>query len=124
MSPQLEIKQRIAPAACLPRLIEDSAAFEASWRLERDRSDRSGLPFCMILFEEAEQEATLQEFLLQRLRSTDVVGRLDGLLAALLPYTNPVGASVVAADVEAWSAERDAGVKATIFVYPGDSGLY
>lgn len=73
---------------------------------ERLRSDRSGLPFCVLVFGPRESEDALAAFgplldlLLRRLRTTDEVGWLDpNRLAAVLPYTGEEGAWKLADDL-------------------------
>jgi len=77
------------------RRILEWLAFRRVLDHERARSDRSGLPFVVVVFETRDRAVaasdlrTTAELLNRRLRSIDEIGWMsDGRLAALLPYTS------------------------------------
>ena len=93
---------------------------------ERDRTDRSGVPFAMIVFC-AEDAATRRDVLdavlkvlAKRLRISDEFGRLDRCrLGAILPVTSAAGAWTVADDV-CLKLPADLPLpKCDVYVYPG-----
>lgn len=93
---------------------------------ERMRTDRSGLPFCVLVFALREADDSLAAFgplldlLLRRLRTTDELGWLDAdRLAAVLPYTREEGAWKLADDVLLqWGADQEP-PWCEVYSYPG-----
>ena len=103
--------------------------FREQMEVERDRSERSKLPFSMLVLKPIRGakrsvglEAKLQnlmQFLKRRLRSIDSVGQLTGdSVAALLPYTQASGAWRVADDVESYCLDIDLDLEYTVYTYP------
>jgi lipopolysaccharide/colanic/teichoic acid biosynthesis glycosyltransferase len=79
--------------------VHSSGEFASILNRERDRADRTGQEFSLVVYEVASGSRRsaptrrLVSTLLQRIRSTDDIGWLeDGNLAAVLPHTTPDGA--------------------------------
>lgn len=124
-----------ALAAAPKRVVLDREQFVAACEGERARSERSGLAFSLLTFHFTRDDAAdssldvpsamarLEEFLLDRLRLIDAVGRLgDDVVAALLPYTNGQGAAKVAGDGLSVIEELRAPPGVRLFVYPWVAG--
>jgi hypothetical protein len=79
--------------------VHSSGEFASILNRERDRADRTGQEFSLVVYEFSPgsrrftEKRLLVSSLLQRIRSTDDIGWLeDGRLAAVLPHTTPDGA--------------------------------
>jgi len=87
----------------IPAYQED---FRREIRIERERADRSGLPFAMLIFHIERTEAyqldatLLKDFLSKRLRATDSVGWVDDYNIGITMFnTLPKGARVLADEI-------------------------
>ncbi len=97
--------------------------------LERERSDRSGLPFSILVHELNNSSTSkddlqlLVNYLKHRLRATDSLGWLDGKhIGITLFNTSSAGAKVLAGDIhEKFKAEYRSPLKAKVFVYPDEA---
>ena len=110
--------RRLQPPGLLP---EDD--FE--WFIERERSlaDRGSRQFSLLVVRfvdpTADELEQLAGILMDRLRATDLVGRLKGgALGMLLADTLPDGAMVVAASVDNAVTKLGLRVESSIYVYP------
>ena len=103
--------------------------FREQLSIERDRSDRSGLPFSLLAFKPIlgakrsqgmdAKIKLLGEFLRRRLRNIDKFGMIDGQsIAVILPYTPAVGAWRVADDIESYCLDIDLDLQFTVYSYP------
>jgi len=102
-------------------------AGEMQWMLRREtaRADRTGRPFCLVLFKvpaggrRSSSAFRLARELLRLARLTDEVGWYsDDYLAALLPDTPAGGAKIFAARVSVSVARRAAAPQSLLYVYP------
>lgn len=89
-----------------PQSVLTPEEFRAVLLRERALSDRSGLPFAVLAFgvgreDEAAARERLLDALAGRLRETDLLGWLEGELAALLRYASVAEALRVAVEVRA-----------------------
>jgi hypothetical protein len=89
-----------------PKITSYSRDFHRTIKLERERSDRSGLPFSILIFElskaeEYEEDVNLiKKFLSNRLRATDSIGWIDeNNIAVTMFNTLPEGANVLVDDI-------------------------
>ena len=95
--------------------------FELFLTRERDLADRGTRVFCLLLLRERSGQGLRQLALKlrERLRSTDLVGRLDrDQVGVLLSDTQPAGARVVGAWVDQCADRLGVSLNATIYVYP------
>ena len=100
----LSVFGRVRPACRSSLAVEPD--FRAAIELERMRSDRSGLPFSLLIHASGSSELvgrTLSRFsriVLGRIRATDTAGWIDAhRTAVLLPDTGGEGAAKLAADL-------------------------
>lgn len=100
---------------------------EMQWLLRREtsRADRTGRPFCLVLFRlmggarRSVANRRLAKQLLKRARLTDEVGWFsDHYLAALLPDTSPAGAQIFSDRVCAAVERRAPRPLALLYAYP------
>lgn len=86
-----------------------SGAFEEQLSLERSRTDRSGQPFVLIVFNIqfaqsdvslSTAERALAAALIERTRICDVKGYYGEQIAAILPYTTKAGATNILEPLE------------------------
>ena len=93
---------------------------------ERDRADRNGHEFSLILFQiDVSPNASIGESVLNqavgsRIRTIDEIGRFDGQLCALLPYTGSDGAWTVARDVAKDVEAHSVVVSCLVHTYPDE----
>jgi lipopolysaccharide/colanic/teichoic acid biosynthesis glycosyltransferase len=107
------------------RRVHSARQFASILNRERDRSDRTGQEFSMVVFEtgagsrRSPAVRNLVSILEQRIHSTDDIGWLeDGRLAATLPHTAPEGAWRFVANVRRALGDAATGPGCTVYVYP------
>jgi lipopolysaccharide/colanic/teichoic acid biosynthesis glycosyltransferase len=109
--------------------LNSTAAVQRALSRERARSERSGHPFCCVLFrlDTGRQQQGLEELvsiIARRIRLTDEAGWFDtATVCAILPETNESEAHCFADDVVAF-ADKKAGLMPTVRVevYPAGGG--
>lgn len=104
---------------------QSEAQFRAEVARERVRTDRSGLPFAILVIDLPSDRSTEHDFqflghvLTQRLRITDTVGLVTGhRVCVLLPDTSESGAWKVASDVCDFYPVGHDRPNCEVFVYP------
>ena len=129
LSPLLHKLGAIMPPDAAGRNARDPAEMARILRQERDRTDRTGLPFAMIVFDapdclqQRDVHETLAYVLARRLRISDEFGHLDRhRLAAILPATTSAGAWTVADDISLQFPADLPLPDCEVFVYPADTG--
>lgn len=107
--------------------IEATPVFLRTVERERARSDRNGEPFSILSYEvideSGQEQATkdFAQFLIGRVRSTDIIGWFDERhLAILMPETTPAGAQALALSVAEAFADQPTLPSCRIFTYPSD----
>lgn len=120
--PNLTMHHRVQPRRA-HRPVEMAQLLER----ERDRTDRSGTPFAMIVFRadnagtRRDVHASLLQVLAERLRISDEFGYLDRWrLAIVLPATSPAGAWTVADDVSLKLPADLPLPQCDVYAYPGE----
>jgi lipopolysaccharide/colanic/teichoic acid biosynthesis glycosyltransferase len=112
------------PSAGALRGILSASELRAVVTRERDRTERSHLPFSLLIFTVGDESgwrsaATLSAILRERLRSTDEVGWLDATrIAAVLPYTPAEEAAGVLRSIELELARVAVELPSRIETYP------
>jgi hypothetical protein len=118
-----------------------SASFNRQLLLERDRSDRSGMDFSLLVFEignisdaflQEESESVLSNLLLEKTRVIDTKGWHRDALAVILPYTAEAESEVVWEKISRAFEERISEVTGgrlpapelacELYPYPGEEG--
>lgn len=113
---------RSARTTPLPGVLSETQLDQAISR-ERALSDRSLIPFSLLVVQLAEADdrarGELADILRRRMRQGDLLGRLDRThLAVILPLTDAAGARCFAADVRALAAAAGLSCNGDIFTYP------
>ena len=103
-------------------------ALQPSLQRERVRTDRTGHPFCWVLFRLDGRHHTkrarlrLAYVIARRARLTDEVGWCDNTaVGAILPVTDEAGAERFASDVMSRTAQRGIHPVVTVYSYPAAS---
>ena len=107
------------------RRVRSAREFASILNRERDRTDRTGQEFSLVVFETGDgsrRSATVRNFvaiLAQRIRPTDDIGWLeDGRIAAALPHTVPDGAWKFVENVRRALDESAPAPDCTVYTYP------
>ena len=107
------------------RRVRSAREFASILNRERDRTDRTGQEFSLVVFETGDgprRSASVRNFvaiLAQRIRPTDDIGWLeDGRIAAALPHTVPDGAWKFIENVRRALDESAAAPDCTVYTYP------
>lgn len=105
--------------------VDPAEDFATVLNRERDRSDRTGQEFSLVVFEvradgpDLEAARKLASLLTERVRSTDNVGWLeDGRLAVVLPHTSAEGAWLFVSTVRKGIPEASPHPECTVYSYP------
>jgi lipopolysaccharide/colanic/teichoic acid biosynthesis glycosyltransferase len=119
---------RFAPASSRKRHVRElfnPDQTHAVLRRERARADRQQSYFTLVLFHidgDSVSEASLLRLatiILRQVRETDEVGRFDqNTICAVLPDTDPVGASMLIARVRRAARGKDYEPSCTVYTYP------
>jgi len=104
-----------------------ASEFEAAFQREKSLASRSLRAFAMVVFLPCGGgevgQAGLARILEKRLRTSDLAGRLDDdLMAVLLPETDEVGANAFVTAVMLHLAQAELKFDFKIYVYPADGG--
>ena len=107
------------------RRVRSAREFASILNRERDRTDRTGQEFSLVVFETGDgsrRSASVRNFvaiLAQRIHSTDDIGWLeDGRIAAALPHTGPDGAWKFVENVRRALGESAPAPDCTVYTYP------
>ena len=107
------------------RRVRSAREFASILNRERDRTDRTGQEFSLVVFETgsgSRRSAAVRNFvaiLAQRIHSTDDIGWLeDGRIAAALPHTLPDGAWKFVENVRRALGENGSATDCTVYAYP------
>lgn len=103
--------------------------FHRALNVERERSDRSGLPFSILVFELKDSEISVEdlnifeEFLARRLRATDSVGWLDRNHVGITMFnTASDGAGVLASEIRnEFHKNHRPPMEAKVYIYPDEA---
>jgi len=105
--------------------VDPAGEFAAVLNRERDRADRTGKGFSLVVFEVRADRGNLlsaralAERLTCRIRSTDNIGWLDdGRLAVVLPHTDAEGAWLLVSTVRKEIPEDTPYPECTVYAYP------
>lgn len=100
-------------------------AFYSLISKERERTDRTGRPFSLVIFEPADGNdfsrfsSVLMDILARRLRSYDCVSRVNhSRIGVILPETNEPNARQVAGDIAQTLHSHDTDSNHTVLTYP------
>jgi hypothetical protein len=103
------------------RDLQKEKEFQALLERERARADRNGEEFSLIVFDVASSSPAaipLAEVLVQRVRSTDIVGWFQKKMVVLLTDTPSAGAWKLADDIRKKMIVQATPITCTIYSYP------